>query len=86
MAEEKLYQIIRKKIFWRYNEPLNQLLFSAYHADGENLKYYVQKLNDFKPETLDGFPTVLHRISKYILENNIKLTFTPIAIFQLQKL
>ncbi|WP_444812042.1 phenylacetate--CoA ligase family protein [Staphylococcus hominis] len=71
----------KKKIFWRYNEPLNQLLFSAYHADGENLKYYVQKLNDFKPETLDGFPTVLHRISKYILENNIKLTFTPIAIF-----
>lgn len=71
----------KKKIFWRYNEPLNQLLFSAYHADGENLKYYVQKLNDFKPETLDGFPTVLHRISKYILENHIKLTFTPIAIF-----
>lgn len=71
----------KKKIFWRYNEPLNQLLFSAYHANGENLKYYVQKLNDFKPETLDGFPTVLHRISKYILENNIKLTFTPIAIF-----
>lgn len=71
----------KKKIFWRYNEPLNQLMISAYHAEGENLKHYVQKLNDFKPETLDGFPTVLHRISKYILENNIKLTFTPIAIF-----
>ncbi|MEQ2754302.1 phenylacetate--CoA ligase family protein [Staphylococcus hominis] len=71
----------KKKIFWRYNKSLNQLMISAYHADGENLKYYVQKLNDFKPETLDGFPTVLHRISKYILENNIKLTFTPIAIF-----
>lgn len=71
----------KKKIFWRYNEPLNQLLFSAYHADGENLKYYVNKLNDFKPETLDGFPTILERVSKYILEHNIKLTFTPIAIF-----
>ncbi|MEL3711035.1 phenylacetate--CoA ligase family protein, partial [Staphylococcus borealis] len=71
----------KKKNFWRYNEPLNQLMISAYHAEGENLKYYVQKLSDFKPETLDGFPTVLHRISKYILENNIKLTFTPIAIF-----
>lgn len=71
----------KKKIFWRYNEPLNQLLFSAYHADGENLKYYVNKLNDFKPETLDGFPTILERLSKYILEHNIKLTFTPIAIF-----
>ena len=73
-----------KKIFWRYNEPLNQLLFSAYHADGENLKYYVQKLNDFKPETLDGFPTVLHRISKYILENNIKLTLLQLQFFQLR--
>ncbi|OLF30440.1 capsule biosynthesis protein CapK [Staphylococcus aureus] len=71
----------KKKNFWRYNEPLNQLMISAYHAEGENLKYYVQKLSDFKPETLDGFPTVLHRISKYILENNINLTFTPIAIF-----
>lgn len=71
----------RKKIFWRYNEPLNQLMISAYHAEGENLRYYVQKLNEFKPETLDGFPTVLHRIAKYILENNINLNFKPIAIF-----
>lgn len=71
----------KKKIFWRYNESLNQLLFSAYHADQSNLKFYINKLNDFRPETLDGFPTVLHRISQYILENNTKLTFQPIAIF-----
>lgn len=71
----------KRKNFWRYNEPLNQLLFSAFHANVENLGYYVEKMNNFKPESLDGFPTVLHKISKYILENEINLTFQPIAIF-----
>ncbi|MCH4351757.1 phenylacetate--CoA ligase family protein [Staphylococcus haemolyticus] len=71
----------KQKVFWRYNEPLNQLMLSAYHAEGENLKYYVEKLNEFQPESLDGFPTVIHRIAKYITENNIVLTFNPIAIF-----
>lgn len=71
----------KKKIFWRFNEPLNQLLISAYHASGENLKYYVQKLNSFKPETLDGYTSVIHNIAKYIIENEINLTFQPIAIF-----
>lgn len=71
----------KNKIFWRFNKPLNQLMISAYHADGENLKYYIQKFNEFKPESIDGFTTVIHRIAKYILENDIKLEFKPLAIF-----
>lgn len=71
----------KKKIFWRYNKPLNQLMISAYHADGKNLKYYVKKLNEFKPQTLDGYTTVLHRLAKYINKHNITLEFKPIAIF-----
>lgn len=71
----------KKKVFWRYNKPLNQLMLSAYHADGENLKYYIKKLNKFKPQTLDGYTTVLHRIAQYINKHNIRLSFKPIAIF-----
>lgn len=71
----------KSKVFWRYNKPLNQLLLSAYHADGENLFYYIEKLNEFKPETIDGFTTTIHRISKFILDEKIALEFTPIAIF-----
>lgn len=71
----------KKKIFWRYNKPLNQLIISAYHADGENLKYYIEKLNEFKPETLDGFTTKIHKLAEYILDNEVKLTFKPIAVF-----
>ncbi|MEB8068899.1 phenylacetate--CoA ligase family protein [Mammaliicoccus fleurettii] len=71
----------KKKNFWRYNKPLNQMLFSAYHADGENLKYYIRQLNKFRPETIDGFTTVIHRMAKYINDREIKLNFKPIAIF-----
>lgn len=71
----------RRKNYWRYNKPLNQMLFSAYHADGENLHYYIKQLNKFKPESIDGFTTVIHRIAKYINDNKIELKFKPIAIF-----
>lgn len=71
----------RRRIYWRYNKPLNQMLFSAYHADGENLHYYIKQLNKFKPESIDGFTTVIHRIAKYINDNKIELKFKPIAIF-----
>ncbi|ARB41495.1 phenylacetate--CoA ligase family protein [Mammaliicoccus sciuri] len=71
----------KRKIYWRYNKPLNQMLFSAYHADGENLQYYIEQLNKFKPETIDGFTTVIHRLAKYINDNKIELNFLPIAIF-----
>ena len=71
----------KRKIFWRFNKPLNQLLLSAYHADDENLIYYINKLNKFKPQTIDGFTTTIHRLSLYILNNNLKLSFTPITIF-----
>ncbi|WP_204236863.1 phenylacetate--CoA ligase family protein [Mammaliicoccus sciuri] len=71
----------KRKIYWRYNKPLNQMLFSAYHADGENLHYYIKQLNKFKPESIDGFTTVIHRIAKYINDNKIELKFKPIAIF-----
>lgn len=71
----------KKNIFWRFNKPLNQLLLSAYHADGENLIYYIDKLNKFRPQTIDGFTTTIHRLAVFILNNNLRLSFSPIAIF-----
>lgn len=71
----------KRKVFWRYNKPLNQLLLSAYHADGENLHYYIKKLNNFKPQSIDGFTTTIHRLAQFILLHNIELIFQPIAIF-----
>lgn len=71
----------KSKVFWRYNRPLNQMLFSAYHADGENLRYYIEQLNKFEPQSIDGYTATIHRIAKFILDNKVKLHFSPLAIF-----
>lgn len=71
----------KRKIFWRYNLPLKQMLYSSFHVSEENIESYIKSLNKFKPLTMDGFPSSMYRIAKYINRNNIKLDFRPYAIF-----
>lgn len=71
----------KKKVFWRYNKPCKQMIFSSFHITDANLPYYVKKLNKFKPLAIDGFFTSMCDVANYIERKNIKLTFRPIAIF-----
>jgi phenylacetate-CoA ligase len=70
----------KKPPFWVYNYFENQILMSTYHLTDENLKHYINKLNKFKPELLDGYPSAIYIISRYINKNNITLSFVPTAI------
>jgi phenylacetate-CoA ligase len=71
----------KSKVFWRNNFFLKQRIYSGYHCKGENIKLYIDDLNRYKPDSLDGLPSSLYELARYIIDNNIKLTFTPIAIF-----
>lgn len=71
----------KSKVFWRYNKPCKQMIFSSFHITEENLQYYVDELNRFKPDALDGFFTSMCDVASYIERHNIKLEFTPVAIF-----
>lgn len=71
----------KKKVFWRTNLAIKQRFYSGFHCKGDNVKYYVENLNKYKPHSLDGYPSAIYEVAKYIVDNNIKLTFTPIAIF-----
>ncbi|WP_024769160.1 phenylacetate--CoA ligase family protein [Aquimarina macrocephali] len=71
---------VQKPPFWVYNYFENQLLMSTYHLKEENLKHYIKKLNDFKPILLDGYPSAIYILSRYINENNYTIDFTPKAI------
>lgn len=71
----------KKKIFWRYNRACKQMIFSSFHITEENMGYYVEELNRFKPQALDGFFTSICDIARYIERHDLQLTFTPIAIF-----
>lgn len=70
-----------KVTFWRDNIALKQRIYSGYHCRGENMHAYIENLNEFKPAVLDGYPSALYELAKYILCNNIPLTFQPICIF-----
>lgn len=71
----------KKKVFWRYNCVNKQMIYSSFHLIEENYKYYVESLNEFKPKAIDGFFTSMCDVASYIERNNLKLEFTPIAIF-----
>ncbi|NER15576.1 phenylacetate--CoA ligase family protein [Spongiivirga citrea] len=70
----------KKAPFWVFNRIENQLLMSTYHLTEKNIGKYIQKLNNFKPELIDGYPSAVYILSKFIIENNIELDFIPKAI------
>ena len=71
----------KKPVFWRDNLAVRQRIYSGYHCKGDNVQYYVENLNKFKPDALDGYPSAIYEVAKYIVQHNVKLTFTPKAIF-----
>lgn len=70
-----------KNKYWRTNKIINQRLYSTFHINEKTLKYYINDLNEFKPESLDGFMSCIYELAKYIEENKVELKFIPKAIF-----
>jgi phenylacetate-CoA ligase len=71
----------KKKVFWRYNAAIKQMVYSSFHLTEENIPYYIESLNRFQPQAIDGFPSSMYDIATYMIRHNAKLDFTPIAIF-----
>jgi phenylacetate-CoA ligase len=71
----------KTKVFWRYNAACKQMIYSSFHITEENIKYYIESLNKFKPQAIDGFFMSMCDIAGYIERHNSKLEFKPIAIF-----
>lgn len=71
----------KKKVFWRYNYACKQMIYSSFHLSEDNIKFYIDSLNKFKPDALDGFFMCMCDIASYIERHNIKVMFQPVAIF-----
>lgn len=69
-----------KPPFWVYNAPSKQLFMSTYHMNDTNLASYVEKLNEFQPDLIDGYPSAIFILSQFIIKNDIRLAFSPKAI------
>jgi phenylacetate-CoA ligase len=70
----------RRPPFWVYNPAERQLFMSTYHLTEDNLPCYVEELNAFAPDLIDGYPSAIHVLSDFILKRSVRLRFTPKAI------
>ena len=69
-----------EKVFWRYNAAIKQMLYSSFHITEQNISYYIESLNQFKPDAIDGFVSSIYDIALYIVRHNVKLSFVPMAV------
>ncbi len=56
----------KKPPFWRYNYWHNQLLLSSFHLSPGNLPFYFKELERFNPKVIDGYPSTLYILAKYL--------------------
>jgi phenylacetate-CoA ligase len=52
--------------FWRRNRAQNQLLLSSFHLSKANLPAYLEAMRAFRPAVLDGYPSTLYILAKYL--------------------
>lgn len=56
----------RKPPYWRLNRGQNQLLLSSFHMSKQNLSLYFDELSRFQPAALDGYPSTLYVLAKFL--------------------
>ena len=52
--------------FWRHNRQHRQLLLSSFHLSKTTLPAYFEALAKFKPDVMDGYPSTLYVLAKYL--------------------
>jgi len=68
-----------KPPFWRLDRIHNHLYLSSFHLKLENLPYYFRELEKFKPKVIEGYPSTVYILARYLIENG--LLFPLKAVF-----
>jgi phenylacetate-CoA ligase len=71
----------RGDVFWRTNHVLRQRFYSTFHLSRANLPRYVEDLERFRPQIIDGFPSCILDVADEVVRRGRPLSFRPVAIF-----
>ena len=55
--------------FWKMDYIHNQLWMSAFHISSENIKHYLKKLKRYKPVAIEGYPSTVYLLAKFLNES-----------------
>ena len=59
-----------KPPFWRFSPAEDMAYASIYHLSPRFLPYYLEFLRSYRPAVIMGYPSALHTIARYALDNN----------------
>ncbi len=58
---------------WKLDRARNFLYFSAYHLTPDNAKSYLQKMKEWRPKYLRGYPSSLYILARMAKDANMEL-------------
>jgi phenylacetate-CoA ligase len=67
--------------FWRANWLYKIRYYSTFHLSEKNLACYVESLNRFRPKCLNGFPSAIAEVARFVRASGTPLMFRPRVIF-----
>lgn len=67
----------KKPPFYRVNYAMKEVMFSAWHLCEANYPDYIKGLEKYKPEFWHGYPSSFLPLAQYLIDNNIRLSFSP---------
>lgn len=67
--------------YWRYNKPEKQWLFSGYHINQQTWPVYFKALQELDIAFIDGYPSSIFNLAKWIQQAGKSGTWRPWAIF-----
>ena len=59
--------------FWVKNVPENKLIMSSYHLSKANAELYIEALHAFQPVCIEGYPSSIYALARFMAEKNITL-------------
>ena len=57
--------------FWVLNKRWKQLYMSSYHLAPDFLGSYIDEIRTFQPDYIEGYPSSVYALARFILENNL---------------
>lgn len=72
------FREITDTCFWEENPIHNELLFSPFHMSERNLELYIQKLIEYQPQYLHGYPSAIDILAAYVLHHEKTLQLPPV--------
>lgn len=69
---------ISRSVFWQENPIHKELQFSPFHMSEDNLPLYIDKIRQYLPQFIHGYPSAVDILAEYILRHNLTDTLMPL--------